>query len=437
MRAERRGIVSQPATVAALAHDGRGVARVDGKATFIAGALPGETVTYRLTRQRRGMDEAVLEQVLVASPERVAPACAHFGTCGGCALQHLAPDAQLRTREQGLLGDLRRIARTTPDEVLAPLRGPVWGYRRRARLGVHRARAEGQVRVGFRGQTSHAIVALDACPVLVPELGADLAGLARLIGSLSIPDRIPQLELASGDGVVVVVVRHLAPLSESDHAALRAYGAEHGLQFWTQADGPASAAPLAAGAGPLEYAVAGERIGFRPGDFVQVNAALNEALVARVLGLLGLRDSDRVLDLFAGLGNFTLPIARRAREVLGVEGDAGLVARARANAERNGLGNARFVQADLFAPDPQAEWQRADWDLVLLDPPRAGAREVLGGVARSRPRRIVYVSCHPGTLARDVGHLVHDHGYRLRAAGIADMFPHTAHVESLACLEAA
>jgi 23S rRNA (uracil1939-C5)-methyltransferase len=422
--------------VGALAHDGRGVAKVEGKATFIRGALPGERVRYRVRHRRRGMDEADLLAVLSPAADRVTPPCPHFGSCGGCVLQHLAPAAQVAAKQAGLLGDLRRIARLTPARVLEPVTGPVSGYRRRARLGVHRDRDSGVVRIGFRGEDTHIIQALQGCEVLDPRLGVLIAPLATLLGTLSIPHRIPQLEVATGEASVVIVVRHLEPLSASDLDALRGFGAQHGVELWTQSGGPATAVPLAPAA-RLHYSLPahGVELDFLPTDFVQVNAAVNALMIDQALDLLALDGSQRVLDLFAGLGNFTLPLARRAASVVGVEGEAALVARARANATANGITNTEFHCSDLFDVRPGAPWMRGTYDAVLLDPPRAGAREVLPALAQLGARRIVYVSCHPGTLARDAGLLVAEHGYRLSAAGVCDMFPHTAHVESMALFE--
>jgi 23S rRNA (uracil1939-C5)-methyltransferase len=418
------------ATVVDLAHDGRGVARMGGKAVFVAGALPGETVRLR-------HDEAELLEVMVPAPDRVAPPCPAFGRCGGCALQHLAPEGQLRAKERQLLAELERIGRVAPATTLAPLCGPVTGYRRRARLGVKYVRRQRRVLVGFRERDSPLLADLAACPVLAPPVGALLGELATLVGALSVPDQIAQIEVAVAAEATVLVFRHLAPLDGADHERLAAFGRAHALEIWLQPGGVATAAPLAGTATPLSYRLPAFdlRLAFGPLDFVQVNGALNERMVDHALGLLGAAPGERVLDLFCGLGNFTLPLARRAAAVLGVEGEAGLVARARENALANGLANVRFAVADL-AGDLRAEpWARERFDRVLLDPPRAGAAAVLPFIAASRPARVVYVSCHPATLARDAGALVHEHGFRLAAAGVMDMFPHTAHVESIAVFE--
>jgi 23S rRNA (uracil1939-C5)-methyltransferase len=427
------------ATVADLAHDGRGVARLAGKAVFVAGALPGETVRLARRRRRARHDEAELLEVLVAAPGRVTPPCPAFGRCGGCALQHLAPADQLRAKERQLMAELERIGRVAPGSRLPPLTGPVTGYRRRARLGVKYVRRTRRVLVGFRERDSPLLADLTACPVLAAPVGPLLGELAALIGALTVPDQIAQIEVAIAPEATALVFRNLVPLAVADHERLAAFGQRHALDIWLQPGGVASAAPLAGAARALRYRLPefDVEVAFGPLDFVQVNAALNERMVALALRLLDAAPGERVLDLFCGLGNFTLPLARRAAAVLGVEGEAGLVERARANARLNGLDNARFALADL-ARDPRDEpWARERFERVLLDPPRAGALAVLPLVAKHRPARIVYVSCHPGTLARDAGVLVHEHGYRLAAAGVMDMFPHTAHVESIAVFEPA
>jgi 23S rRNA (uracil1939-C5)-methyltransferase len=422
-----------PLRIEDLDHDGRGVARRDGRAVFVAGALPGELVMLSRIARRADHEEGVLATIVEPSPDRVAPRCAHFGTCGGCALQHLAPAAQLAAKQRSLLDALARLGKVSPERVLAPLAGEPWGYRRRARLGAKQVRAKGRVLVGFRERKGRYIADLARCEVIEPRIGALLPELGALIAGLSIPHRIPQVELAASDDNLVLVLRHLLPLTGADHAALRAFGAAHGIEWWLQPGGEDSAAPLDPPGRPLRYALPahGVEVEFRPTDFVQVNPEVNRRMVDQALALLGPVGGERVLDLFSGLGNFTLPLARAGAEVLGVEGDAGLVARARDNAARQGLA-ARFEVADLFQPLDDYPWARRRYHAVLLDPPRAGAREVVARIGRFAPERIVYVSCHPGTLARDAGALVHEHGYRLEAAGAMDMFTHTAHVESMA-----
>ncbi len=427
----------ETAEIASLDHDGRGVARIDGKTVFVAGALPGELVRLRRFRRRRRHDEAVMVEVLRASPDRVVPRCAHFGECGGCSLQHLSHAAQLEAKGRQVAEELERIGGVHPATWLAPLAGPAWAYRRRARLGCKYVVSKGRVLVGFRERGSPHLADLQRCEVLAEPVGSLVKDLAILVGGLSIRDRVAQIEVAVADNATVLVLRVLDPPDEADLAKLAEFQSRHAIELQLQPGGLETVVPLVPPATPLHYELPGlpAGIGFAPTDFVQVNAGLNRLMIERALELLAPIDSDRVLDLFCGLGNFSLPLARRAAQVTGVEGDPGLVARARLNASRNGIGNAEFHAADLFADVSQAPWARGDYELALLDPPRAGAREVLPVLVAGRPRRIVYISCHAGTLARDAGILVNQHGYLLVAAGIMDMFPHTSHVESIALFE--
>ncbi|MDI3260999.1 MAG: 23S rRNA (uracil(1939)-C(5))-methyltransferase RlmD [Sinobacteraceae bacterium] len=418
-----------------LAEDGRGVARqADGKVVFVTGALPGERVRLRLRRRGRAADEGVVTAVERAAAERVVPRCPHFGVCGGCALQHLAPSAQLAFKHRRLLEVLARVGGVRPEEIAPPLSGPVWHYRRRARLGVKRLAGEAKVRVGFREREAPRIAAIESCAVLDARIGENLSALAETIAGLSIAGRIPQVEIACADHVALVL-RALSSPNDADLARLARFAAAHDYDLYLQTGGPQTLTPLGA-ARPLEYAPDGGacKLRFGPLDFVQINAAIGRDLVRQALQWLEPQAGDEVLELFAGLGHFTLPLARSGARVTAVEGDAELVARGRENLARNGCA-VRYVQADLAAPDHDAPWLRARYDLALLDPPRSGAREMLPYLARSGARRIVYVSCHPGTLARDAGILVQEHGYALRRAGVLDMFPHTAHVESMALFE--
>jgi 23S rRNA (uracil1939-C5)-methyltransferase len=422
-------------TVAALSHEGAGVVHA-GKTAFVAGALPGETIRYRRIRRHRQYDEAGLMEVLAPSAARVVPRCPHFSLCGGCALQHMEAAAQLAAKQRQLADALERVARTLPATWLPPLTGPTWHYRRRARLGVKYVPRKGRVLVGFRERLSHLIANLDSCEVLAAPVGALLAPLAALIQQLSIRERLPQIEVAVADDAVALVLRVLTPPSPADVELLRGFERVHTLRFFLQSGGLDSVQPLTAPAPVLQYELPdfGVTLQFQPTDFIQVNGAINCALVTRAVELLQPDGHSRVLDLYCGLGNFTLALARRAGQVTGVEADAGLIERARANAARNGLTNVEFVQADLAAAAPAAGLLAQPYTHVLLDPPRVGARELLGAIARLRPRTLLYVSCHPGSLARDVGELVHQHGFTLAAAGVIDMFPHTAHVESMALL---
>jgi 23S rRNA (uracil1939-C5)-methyltransferase len=422
-----------------LSHDGRGVARnAEGKTVFVHGALVGERVMARLTRRSKSHDEADVVEVLDASADRVVPRCPHFGVCGGCSLQHLAPEAQVAAKQQALLDALAHLGKVTPEEVLAPLRNETpWGYRRKARLGVKYVPKKGKVLVGFRERGTPYVTDLQECHVLHPRISALLQPLSVMIDGFSIRDKVPQVEVAMDDTQLVLIFRVLEPPSDRDTEALRAFGRDHDLFVYLQPGGPDSVAPLDEAA-ELAYALPGFdlSLSFLPNDFTQVNTAINRQMVPRAIDLLDIQPGEQVLDLFCGVGNFTLPLATRADRVVGVEGDAGLVARARANAERNGLDNVSFHVANLYEDLERPPWLGEHYDKVLLDPPRSGALEILGDLPKLGARRLVYVSCYPGTLARDAGELVHKHGYRLLAAGVMDMFPHTAHVESIALFEA-
>ena len=425
-------------TVAALTHDGEGIVK-DGKTAFVGGALPGEVIRFRRVRRHRGHDEAQLLEVLQASADRVTPRCAHFGVCGGCALQHLSADRQIDIKERELRDALERVARVTPDTWLSPLTGPHWGYRRRARLGARYVPKKGRVVVGFRERLAPYIEALERCEVLGAPVGALIGPLSVMMTQLATREHIPQIEVAIGENLTALVFRVLQPLPDGDIAALRDFGRQHALRIYLQPAGLDSVAPLddAPDLEPLRYALPEFEVSyeFKPTDFVQVNAALNAAMVSKVIALLELDQASTVLDLYCGLGNFTLPLARRAATVLGIEADAALVERARHNALRNGLSNAQFLVADLMQPLPvNAPYFAKGFSHVVLDPPRAGALEVMPTIAQLAPRKIAYISCHPGSLARDIAVLVHEFGFTLRVAGVLDMFPHTAHVESLAVL---
>ncbi len=427
----------QEADVVDLAHDGRGIARDAGKAVFIDGALPGERVRFRVIKRRRQLDEAGLVDVLAASPDRVVPACAHFGICGGCSLQHLSAPAQLAAKERQLLDNLERIGRVRPERVLAPLRGPAWAYRRRARLGVKYVQKKGRVLAGFREREKPYVADLRRCEVLLEPLATLPKDLAALVETLSIREKIPQVEVSAGDAATALVFRVLEAPGPQDTEKIAAFGAKQGLQIFLQTGGLDSVQPLAEDYPPLTYAVDGGRvvIEFGPVDFIQINREINASMVTAALELLLPMVSDTVLDLFCGLGNFTLPLALRARRAVGVEGDAALVARAGSNAARNGVGNAAFFRENLFEPAQFGPWANERYDLVLLDPPRAGASALLPRMAHWRPRRVVYISCHPGSLARDAEILVYTQGFKLTCAGVMDMFPQTTHVESIAVFE--
>ena len=425
------------ATITDLSHDGRGVTHLNGKAVFVTGALAGERVRLRYTGKHRHYDEAAVEEVLSASADRVAPRCAHFGVCGGCALQHLDAAAQIAAKQRVLLENFERIGKVEPAQVLPALTAAPWGYRRKARLSVKYVEKKGRVLVGFRETNGRYVADIARCEVLHPAVGTRIAAIAQLLESMQAKREIPQIEVAAGDDLVALIFRHLQPLAAPDLEALGAFGKAHQLGIYLQPGGIDSVAPLWPPDAHLSFRVPAYdvELEFRPLDFVQVNAGMNLRMIDHALALLDPAPTDRVLDLFCGLGNFTLPLARRAAHVNGVEGEAGLVRRAQENATRNKVENAAFYSADLAADQRAAPWAREDYDLLLLDPPRSGAAEVLAYLPKRGTRRVVYVSCHPASLARDAATLVNQHGFVLRSAGVMDMFPHTAHVESIALFE--
>jgi len=434
MRADRRA--PRELEITGFSHDGRGVAREQGKTVFVAGALLGERVIAQLYKRGRRFDEASVVEVLSPSPDRVGPGCEHFGVCAGCAMQHLRFEQQIAAKQQVLADNLSRLGQVEPLRWLEPLQGPPWGYRRRARLSVRDVPKKGRVLVGFREANGRYVADIQSCPVLDPRISQLLPHLSALAGELSVRDQIPQIEVSAGDEGIALVIRHLAPLSEADRAALAAFAEAHQVTLYGQIKGPETITCVAGPDSPMRYGLPDYSVDyeFLPSDFIQVNAAMNRMMVAAAVNALALKPEDRVLDLFCGLGNFSLPIARSGARVCGVEGAPELVARARHNAERQGLA-VEFAVADLSADHRDVNWAQDHWNKLLLDPPRAGAAEVLKYLPGSRVERVVYVSCHPGSLARDAGVLVREHGFALSAAGVMDMFPHTAHVESLAIFD--
>ncbi|HJR74959.1 MAG TPA: 23S rRNA (uracil(1939)-C(5))-methyltransferase RlmD [Luteimonas sp.] len=432
-----------PADILDLSHDGRGVARRDsGKAVFVAGALSGEKVMAKQTARSRSFDEAATVEVLQRSLDRVDPRCPHFGVCGGCALQHLDESKQILAKQRVLLENFERIGHVTPETLLPPLTDAAWGYRRKGRFSVRRVEKKDKTLVGFRETDPRFVADLSICHTVIPQIGERIAALSTLIDGMDGRRDIPQIEFIAGDpkpdyGGIALVFRHLLPLSERDRGALIAFGQAHGFAIFLQPGGVDSVHALWPEAPNLSFRLADWDVefAFKPLDFIQVNAGLNRKMIALALDLLDARSDERVLDLFCGLGNFTLPLARVVREVVGVEGEAGLVARARENAARNSLSNAQFHAADLAQDLSGHAWMRGGFDRVLLDPPRSGADVLLKQLPLKGLKRIVYVSCHPGSLARDAGYLVNERGWKLRSAGVMDMFPHTAHVESIAMFE--
>lgn len=426
-------------TIESLDQEGRGVAHVDGKAIFIEGALIGERVSYSTYRKKPNYELAQVGSIVRSSSSRVTPQCPYFGTCGGCGMQHLDAAAQVAVKQRALEDALWHIGRVRAGHMLAPIHGPAWGYRHRARLAVRDVAKKGEVLVGFHEKRSSFVADMRSCEVLPRRISDLLVPLRRLVESLSVRSRLPQIELALGDRdgmpVDALVLRVLEPLQPPDLECLGRFADLHTVQFYVQPGGPETAHPLYPAEDRLAYTLPefGLTLPFRPTEFTQVNAAVNRVMVRRAIALLDPQPGERIGDLFCGLGNFTLPIARRGAYAIGVEGSAGLIARARSNAAANGLAaTTEFHAVDLFeiSPGDFASWGRLD--KLLIDPPREGAIAVTKSLPIDQVRRIVYVSCNPATLARDAGVLVNSHGYRLDAAGVVNMFPHTAHVESMA-----
>lgn len=436
---QRRRLPAEPVSIdiSDLGHDGRGVGRLDDKAVFVHGALPGETVTARLIARNRRHDEAIVTEVIQASADRVEPVCPWFEQCGGCALQHLDHPAQLRFKHKRLVDNLKRLGGVEPAQWLEPLSAEPWQYRRRARLSVRLVQAKGRVLVGFREKQGRFVADVGHCRVLHPSFSDCLESLSGLVGDLSVADAVPQIEIASGDDGSAIVIRHLRPLNTDDLMRLKQWSEQEQIAVYLQPKGPDTVHRLWPEVHQLSYCLPAFdlMLEFHPQHFVQVNGPLNQRLVERALELLSPASDERVLDLFCGLGNFTLPLARRAGHVTGVEGASELIAAAQANARANGIANVTFDVADLSEDVSSKYWFKNKFDAALIDPPRSGAFEILPVIAASGARRVVYVSCNPATLARDAGELVRTHGFRLVSAGIADMFPHTAHVESIALFE--
>jgi 23S rRNA (uracil1939-C5)-methyltransferase len=436
----KKSLLQDPirAEISSLSHDGRGIARINGKTTFIFGALPGEEVLFTYTRQHSKFDEGQVQQVLKAAPERVAPACPHFGVCGGCSLQHMQGDAQIRFKQEVLLEQLQHIGQVQPENILAPLTGPLWEYRHKGRLSVKYVYKKNKVLVGFRELDARFIADLQTCSVLHASIGKKIVLLSALIEKLETKEHIPQIEIAIGGTTTALIIRHLLPLTRIDEQHLREFAATHYMHIYLQAKGPDSISkfwpeddyPF------LTYELEKYQLTlqFRPTDFTQVNPIINQSMIEQALKLLDLKPTDTVLDLYCGLGNFTLPMARFSQKVIGVEGSMAMVEQACNNASTNKIQNVEFYCADLMANDYNAPWAQQKYDKILLDPPRTGARELIEYMPNFQAKRIVYVSCNPATLARDAGELIKQ-GYRLKAVGVMDMFPHTSHVESIACFE--
>ena len=422
------------AVIESLSLEGKGITHIDGKAVFVGGALPGEKVVFTYTAINRKFDEGYISEVLEASPERVEPGCPHFQICGGCSMQHLEVERQIHHKQQAMLDALKHIGKVIPETVFDPMVGDLWGYRRKARLGVRYVRKKEKVLVGFRERAGRFLADIDACRVLHPSVGEKLPELQALIVQMDARETIPQIEVAVGDNATALVFRHLEPLSDKDQQLLLEFAKAHDFQMYLQPKGPTTVHCIWPENPELfyEHPEFETKVKFGPQDFFQVNSSINRQMVPRAVELLELDGTQKVMDLFCGLGNFTLPIARNAAEVVGVEGDSVMVQRAKQTALDNGISNTSYFTFDLTADVKHEPWMKQKYDRILLDPPRSGAKEVIEHFGKLGAKRIVYVSCHPGTLARDAGELVHTHGYRLEGAGVMDMFPHTAHVESIA-----
>ena len=429
--------------IESLDHEARGITRLDGKTIFVEGALPGETVEFVSHRKKPTFEVAHTERLLKASPSRVTPRCPHFGVCGGCSMQHLDPQAQVAAKQRVLEANLWHLGRLSAEQLYAPIYGAPWGYRLRARLSARFVAKKGGMLIGFHEKKSSFVADMRQCEILPPHVSELLVPLRELIGGLSIASAMPQIELAIGESVTALVLRILEPITDADGERLKAFADRHGVVFYLQPKGPATAYRYYPLEGPAlayrlpEFAVEHR---FSPTEFTQVNHAINRVLVRRALALLDPREGERIADMFCGLGNFTLPIARSGASVVGIEGNAELVARAAENAAANGLADrVSYAVANLFAATPESVAALGHFDKMLIDPPREGAVDLVNSLpaaeAGQGPRRIVYVSCNPATLARDAAILVTQKGYRLRGAGVVNMFPQTSHVESIALFE--
>ena len=437
-RSRRRNRLPEPqqVTIESMSHEGRGIARINGKTVFVFGALAGETVLIKIIKSTRSFDQAITLEVIEPSALRIEPRCEAFQVCGGCSLQHVDNDDQVNLKQQSLL-DMMAHAGLEPEQLLSALRGDAWGYRNKARLGVKDVAKKGRVLVGFRERNTPYIADMRRCEVLLPAVGHQLELLSELIAELDARAQIPQIEVAADAKHVQLVFRHLQPLSEHDRGRLEEFARKHDFQVLLQPGGPDTVEPLY----PLEPELylhpdleSDIRIGFNALDFVQVNPEINRQMVAQALNLLELQPDHSTLDLFCGLGNFTLPLARRCAQVTGVEVDETMLRRARTAARANHIENTEYYCADLSRPDPDVDWMQRQYDRILLDPPRSGALEMAQTIGRFDAARIVYVSCQPSSLVRDAA-IICAQGYRMSKLGIMDMFPQTAHVESMAVFE--
>jgi 23S rRNA (uracil1939-C5)-methyltransferase len=427
--------------IESLSHDGRGIANINGKTTFVSGAITNETVICKLTKKHSRFNEAEVTEVLTAAPERTIPLCEHFSICGGCSMQHIDSDAQIQFKQKTLLEQLKHFGKVEPEIVLPPIKGNPWHYRRKARLGVRYVRKKERVLVGFREKFSNFLADIHSCPVLHQSVGTRIADLSALIASLSQYEHIPQIEVAISDHETALIFRHMTPLPEEDINKLCEFAKANNLHFYLQPNAPEKIHkiwPLNS-ADKLSYFIQLPNhqleMQFYPLDFIQVNSEINQLMLKQALHLLDPQSTETVLDLFCGLGNFTLPLALYAKHVTGVEGSNEMVVRAAENARHNNIQNVEFHAANLMQPTPSVAWMQKTYDKILLDPPRTGAKELLPFISNFRAKKIVYVSCNPATLARDAGELVYTYGYKLKQVGVINMFPHTSHIEAIALFE--
>lgn len=429
-----------------FSHDGRGITTIDGIITFIDGALPNEKLVCQITKKHRNYQEAKIIELLTPTEKRITPECAHFGVCGGCSMQHLNIEHQIQFKQATLLEQLARIGKVTPEQILPPLIGSPWGYRRKARLGVRYVTKKGKLFVGFREKMSSLLTPINKCLVLNPAVGNHFPELTTLIESLTQFEKISQIEVTIGDlgpqqfgDDVSLVFRHMADLPTSDLDKLREFGEKNKFRIYLQPNPPASITKLMPNDNLelLSYFLPDYQLEmqFHPLDFIQVNGDMNRKLIPLALQLLDPQPTDTILDLFCGLGNFTLPIARSAKQVVGIEGSKEMVLRAQQNAAKNAIHNTEFYAANLMEPNSSAPWLKKSYEKILLDPPRTGAKEILPYLADLSAKKIVYISCNPATLARDADELIRTAGYKLKVTGMIDMFPHTNHIEAIAVFE--
>lgn len=425
--------------IESLSHDGRGVANVNGKTTFVSGAIAHETAVCRITKKHSRYNEAEVINVVTSAPERNEPACQHFSVCGGCSMQHINPEAQIQLKQTTLLEQLKHFGKVVPESLLPPLAGNPWNYRRKARLGVRYVKKKERVLVGFREKFSNFLTDIHSCSVLHASVGTKIKALSELIASLSQYENIPQIEVAVGDDATALIFRHLASLSEEDIVKLGNFAELNGFHIYLQPNPPAKIHKIwpQNTSEKLSYYLPFYELSmqFHPLDFIQVNGEINQLLLKLALQLLDPNSQEVILDLFCGLGNFTLPISRFAQHVVGVEGSHEMVIRAQENAQHNNIHNVEFHMANLMEPIATASWLNKTYHKILLDPPRTGAKDILPFLSKFSAKRIVYISCNPATLARDAGELVYTYGYKLKQVGVVNMFPHTSHIEAIALFE--